>query len=220
MKRVFNLIVLDESGSMQTIKSQTISGINETIQSIRSNQRKYAAEQQHFVSLVSFNSDAIKTIYERVGIDEVREYTNADYRPDACTPLRDAVCSAINKLARSVAPDDSVMVTIITDGLENASSEYSPQAMRSLIDEKKNAGWTFVYIGANQDSIAVANDMNINYSFNFDASIEGAERMFQRVGRVQKAHAKMCCMPEPMGAEAKMVMEECIGAIRNDEDDE
>ncbi len=79
-QRVFNLIILDESGSMSSIEKQAIDGVNETIQAIRSAQKKHE-EQEHYVTFVSFNSDGIKTIYDKVDADKVKEITDKDYCP-------------------------------------------------------------------------------------------------------------------------------------------
>ena len=73
-QRVYNLIILDESGSMSIIEKQTISGFNETIQTISAAQRKHEG-QRHFVSLVVFNSDSIRTVFDKVSVDVVSELT-------------------------------------------------------------------------------------------------------------------------------------------------
>ncbi len=85
--RIFNLIILDESGSMQCIKCEAINSVNETVQTIRAAQRKYE-EQEHYVSLVTFNDDAIKTTYDCVPAMEVEELTDEQYSPNCCTPLQ------------------------------------------------------------------------------------------------------------------------------------
>ena len=74
---------------------------------------------------------------------------------------------------RRVGNDDVVLVTIITDGYENSSCEYSAQAIRTLVDKLKKKGWTFAYIGANQDAVEVASGLNIDNALNFDATPEG-----------------------------------------------
>ena len=71
-QRVFNLIILDESGSMCSIEKQAIDGVNETVQTIRAAQKKHE-DQEHYLTLVSFNSDAVNTIYENVEADRVTE---------------------------------------------------------------------------------------------------------------------------------------------------
>ena len=87
--KIFNLIIIDESGSMQSIKRAAIDSVNETIQTIRSAQKKHE-EQEHYVSLVTFNDD-VKTVYECVPVDEVKELTAETYQPDCCTALYDAM---------------------------------------------------------------------------------------------------------------------------------
>ena len=84
--RIFNLIILDESGSMQSIKRATINGVNETVQTIRAAQKKHE-NQEHFVSLVTFNSEAVKNVYECSPVTEVRELTDDRYTPNCGTPL-------------------------------------------------------------------------------------------------------------------------------------
>ena len=178
-QRVFNLIILDESGSMSSIEKQAIDGVNETVQTIRSAQKKHP-EQEHLVSLVSFNSDAVKTIYDKVEAERVEELTDKQYVPSCCTPLYDAMGNAINALRKSVADDDAVLVTIITDGYENASSEYNGPAIKKLVETMKSKGWIFAYIGANQDVEAVASTISITNTLSFSASEEGTSAMFAR----------------------------------------
>lgn len=178
-QRVFNLIILDESGSMSSIEKQAIDGVNETMQTIRSAQKKHEG-QEHFVTFVSFNSDGIKTIYDKMEADKVNEITNKDYCPACCTPLYDAMGASLTKLRKSVAEEDVVLVTIITDGYENASHEYNGQAIKSLVESLKAKGWVFTYIGANQDVEKVAATIAINNTLSFSASAEGTRAMFTK----------------------------------------
>ena len=73
--KIFNLIILDESGSMESIKQQAITGVNETIQTIRNAQKQHE-EQEHYVSLVSFNSSSVKNIYDCKQPNQVEELTD------------------------------------------------------------------------------------------------------------------------------------------------
>lgn len=178
-QRVFNLIILDESGSMSSIEKQAIDGVNETVQTIRAAQKKHP-EQEHLVSLVSFNSDAVKTIYDKVEAERVEELTDKQYIPSCCTPLYDAMGNAINALRKSVADEDAVLVTIITDGYENASTEYNGPAIKKLVESMKSKGWLFTYIGANQDVEAVASTISITNTLSFAANVQGTAAMFAR----------------------------------------
>lgn len=179
--RIFNLIIIDESGSMQSIKKQAIDSVNETIQTIRSAQTKYE-NQEHYVSLITFNDD-VKTIYDCVPVSEVKELTSENYHPDCCTALYDAMGLSVNALRKKVAEIDKVLVTVVTDGYENASKEYSGKAIKSLVDELKANGWVFAYIGANQDVEAVAASISITNTLNFEATCAGTTAMSEKLGR-------------------------------------
>lgn len=179
--RIFNLIILDESGSMQSVKKEAIDSVNETVQTIRSAQEKYK-DQEHFVSLVTFNDD-IKTVYECMSVDEVKEFDTDTYRPACCTALYDAMGMSLNALRPKVAPDDKVLVTVVTDGHENASKEYSGKAIKALVDELKGKGWVFAYIGANQDVETVAATISITNVMNFEATVMGTQAMSKKLNK-------------------------------------
>lgn len=191
--RIFNLVIIDESGSMQSIKKEAIGSVNETVQTIRSAQKKHE-EQEHYVSLVTFNDD-VKTIYECVPVDEVKELTNETYRPDCCTALYDAMGISLNALRKKVAEDNKVLVTVVTDGYENASKEYSGKAIKALVDELKGKGWVFAYIGANQDVESVAATISITNVMNFETTSVGTQVMTDRVNRSRER--LYCCMAKP-----------------------
>ena len=174
--RIFNLIILDESGSMHSIKQAAINGMNETVQSIRDAQTKHE-DQEHIVSLISFNSSQIKSIYDCVPAMEVKELTDDDYCPSCCTPLYDAMGCAINELRPKVGSEDKVLVTVITDGEENSSSEYDGKAIKALVEELKSKGWVFAYIGANQDVEKVAATISVTNVMNFTATNHGTRGM-------------------------------------------
>ena len=176
-QKVFNLIILDESGSMSNIERQAISGVNETIQSLRLAQKEHI-EQKHFLTLVSFNSEEIKTIYDHIEASKVEELTNAQYCPAACTPLYDAMGLALTCLCGKVSDNDAVIVTVITDGYENSSKEYDGTAIKALVDKLKKKGWLFTYIGANQDVEAFAHNISITNTLSFTADTDGTQAMF------------------------------------------
>lgn len=173
--RIFNLIIIDESGSMESIKQQAIDSVNETIQTIRAAQQRNE-NQDHFVTLVTFN-DYVKVVNECVGVDEVNELTAESYLPNCCTALYDAMGFSLNALKTKVAQDDKVLVTVVTDGYENASREYSGRAIKKLVDELKSRGWVFAYIGANQDVEAVAASISITNTMYFETTDEGVKKM-------------------------------------------
>lgn len=195
---VYNLIILDESGSMQDIRSQALSAINETLGGIRNTQNEYP-QQHHFVSVVTFEGEGMKGVKvrrDRVPVEKVEDMTKKDYRPGGCTPLYDAMGSAISSLSKVVRDGDAVLVTVITDGEENSSLEYSGTAVKSLVAQMREQGWTFAYIGANQDAAEVARDLNISNALNYDATPTGAVCMSAKWEKARKKFASkvQCCL--------------------------
>lgn len=178
-KRVHNLLLLDESGSMQSIYRPALSGVNETLQTIRGAQDEHL-NQEHFVSLIAFDSGHYNQIYSNVPAAKAEDITERQYRPQGCTPLYDAMGRSITELRDKVAPEDVVLVTIITDGYENASREYDGNVIKALVEAMKQEGWVFTYIGANQDVEAVASAMSIDNKLAFSADEESTRVMFNK----------------------------------------
>lgn len=178
IQKIFNLIILDESGSMSTIEKQAISGLNETFQTIGNAQKEHQ-EQQHFISFVTFNSARIRNVMNRQKVESDKNLKWTDYKPEECTPLYDAMGRSLNELKNHVSDEDVVLVTIITDGYENASREYSGHDIKRLVAELKAKGWVFAYIGTNQDVDAVADDMGIRSRMCYKYSDQGASDMFE-----------------------------------------
>lgn len=173
--KIYNLIIIDESGSMNYIKQAAIDNVNETIQTIRAAQNEHE-EQEHYVSLVTFNNE-VKTICECVPVDEVKELTAEIYCPGCMTALYDAMGISLNALRKQVADDDKVVVTVVTDGLENASREYHCNSIKALVEELKEKDWVFAYIGANHDVKAAADAISIANTLCCEATGEGTEKM-------------------------------------------
>ena len=180
LTNIYNLIILDESGSMSSIYDQALGGANETIQTIRAAQSS-ATDQKQFLTFVTFDSGAgesVRTVIDTISIDQVRDLTRDDYRPNGCTPLYDAMGKSLTALESKVSDDDQVLVTIITDGMENSSREYTGASVCEIVKRLRAKGWTFVYIGANQDAVEVAKRMNIDNAMNFQATHEDTRRMW------------------------------------------
>lgn len=182
---IYNLIILDESGSMSSIERQAITSMNETIQTIKTAQKKHP-EQKQFITLISFSGtgmDGVKVIRDCVAAEKVAEISDKDYTPNSCTPLYDAMGFGITSLDKAIGKEDMVLVTIITDGMENTSQVYSSKAIAEMVAAQRKKGWTFAYIGANQDSVEVAREMNISNALNFVADEEGTVEMSIRLNK-------------------------------------
>ena len=186
---IYNVIILDESGSMSSIYRETLNSVNEVLSGIRKDQEEHP-EQKNFVTIVTFEGDGIKGIKtrrDRVPIGSVKDFSNADYRPGGCTPLYDAMGKTLNELEGLVHDGDRVLATVITDGMENSSEEYSGRTIIAMIDRLRKKGWTLAYIGANQDAVEVAKDMHIQNALEFDATGEGVAVMGVRMRKARTA---------------------------------
>lgn len=178
---VFNLIILDESGSMNSVKKATIEGFNEVVQTIKAVQKKYP-EQNHTISFVTFNGVGITHHLFNEPIDNLKELSEKNFRPNASTPLYDAIGEAVSKLSIEVDKQEkkNVLVTILTDGYENSSKEYSGKAIKALIEELKTKNWTFTYMGADHDVESVAQSISIVNTIRFKKSAPGMKNLFAK----------------------------------------
>ena len=193
---VYHLIVLDESGSMSCVTNQTISGCNETIQTIRLMQDNNKDTQTHYVSVYLFESGRSRYIIHNQPVVEVKDITHKDYCPNGCTPLFDALGFTLMELKEIMGtPDTLGYVTIITDGEENSSRRYSLHQVRELIDELKKRDVIFSFIGANIDAAEYAKNLNISNSMQFVQDDEGTRAMWERERRGKmRSGAKMSFM--------------------------
>ena len=190
---IYNLIIVDESGSMSGLEQVTISGINETIATIKKAQEDFADKQQHFLTLVCFDERGgvvppVRTHIDAMPISNVSEFH--DYRPNGCTPLFDAMGQSLTRLHERIKDDENAtaVVTVITDGLENASREWSGKALRDLIERLKEEGWTFSYMGSCHDVEEVTRRLSIDHVVEFDHDAVGAANTWHRDSSSKLAH--------------------------------
>lgn len=145
-------IVLDESGSMQSVAMETISSINDYFDSLRSETVEVKISLTLFSSGVG--SENFRPYYISTPIADVKGLTNKTYRPKGYTPLYDAVGATITGM--EVPPKTTALCVIVTDGAENSSKEYTGEKIRTLIKEKESKGWKFIYLGADQSAMEAA----------------------------------------------------------------
>jgi von Willebrand factor type A domain/Aldose 1-epimerase len=168
--KVYNLIILDESGSMASMQQPTMSTFNELIQSIAGESTRKDSQEQ-WINFFSFNGLGIKEQMPLQKVSSLLLLNEENYRPDSMTPLFDAIGHAANKLklALSDEKDYVVLVTILTDGEENDSKEYSGTQISTMINSLKKKNWVFTYIGTNQDVAKEAAKINITNHLYFAA---------------------------------------------------
>ena len=179
--QVHNLIILDESGSMNSIKSTIIQGFNELVQTIHGIEKQFP-EQEHFVSFVTFNSLGQRLLHFMEPAGRLKQIDDKSYNPDASTPLYDAMGFGINKLKLALdgQSDYNVLVTILTDGEENASIEFSGNDIKKLVEELKQNNWTFTYIGTDHDVEKIAFSLSITNTMVFEKNDDDIKSMFMK----------------------------------------
>lgn len=172
------VFVLDKSGSMWDVEKDTIGGFNSFIA------REKESGKNTRVTLVLFD-DEYHILYTRKPIDEVSELTSEEYFASGCTALLDAVGRTITSLDGEVSR--KVMFVITTDGLENASREFTRKDVKKLIETHD---WEFLFIGADIDSYSEASSLGIrgNRVANYEKSSAGVGALFGSVSRFRCAY--------------------------------
>lgn len=179
-QKVFNLMIVDESGSMSIIHQQAFSGMNETLQTVRAMQKQFPDTDQR-VTLVTFDTGHTKWHYDNTPATQTHELGWKDYQPGGGTPLYDAIGMAVSKVNAQTDKDSKVLVTIITDGEENSSREWTLTMIRNLVEKLKQQGWTFTLIGTdNLDVESMARTMAIDEHMEFTEDAVGTSQMFAR----------------------------------------
>ena len=163
---VFNLIILDESGSMGGNTEQTISGCNEILNVIREDEKNHSDTRRNLVSIYAFQSGGTPSRYlmKNAPAADVNDLTTEDYRPCGCTPLLDAIGMTLVDLEAIAATheDADAVVTISTGGYENSSTEYTYEKVAAIISRLKERGWTINFMGANIDEVTIGRKLNID----------------------------------------------------------
>jgi len=192
--KVFNIVILDRSGSMSQIRMAAVEGFNETLAGIRNAQEKYADTQEHFVSLITFCGCRTDKVFDMTTVGKTHPLTMSEYQPCCTTPLYDAIGSTLSSMREHVKSEKDALavVTIISDGLENASRTWTGTQVLSLIEALQNEGWTFNYMGANQDSMKEAMKMSIRHARNFEFSDKGMRNgMYKDIAYRERLYERM-----------------------------
>ncbi len=167
MQKVHISIVLDRSGSMAEQRHEAVGAVNSYLRTVREDNSMQAR-----LSLVIFDSQSIDTIRDRVPVARCPDLTLDEYQPRAATPLLDAVGYSVGIQDCLSGRDERRMLAILTDGLENASREYTRDKLKSLLDRKQKDGWLIVYLGAGHDSWHQASQIGIKANHTADFSLD------------------------------------------------
>jgi len=161
------IFVLDDSGSMSSCRDATISGYNEYLNS----QRKDAKESgiPTFVSLYKFDGSSVKCVFDRVSVDEVQDLDRNSYNPRGTTNLYDAVGGVMMQInthlqSKKKAERDSIIITILTDGAENASKTFDSTNVKQMVEKAEGKNWGFMFLGANIDAFSAGASIGFNHN--------------------------------------------------------
>lgn len=177
------VFILDRSGSMGGLESDTIGGFNAMLE------KQKNQPGQAFVSTILFD-DKAEVLHDRLPLDKVRPITEKEYYVRGCTALLDAVGGAIHhignihKYARKEDVPRHTLFVITTDGMENASHRYTaPQVQRMIRRQKEKYGWEFLFLGANIDAVETAGQLGISAdrAVNYHCDSEGTRLNYATV---------------------------------------
>lgn len=174
------VFIIDNSGSMAGLERDTIGGFNSMIEQ----QKK--EEGEAIVSTVFFNNYS-KVIHDRIDLGKVEPLTEEQYRVGGCTALLDAIGGAIHhignvhKYAREEDVPEKTIFLITTDGMENASQQYSSHRVKEMIKrQEEKYGWEFIFVAANIDAVHTARNIGIRpeRAANYHQDEEGTEMLY------------------------------------------
>ena len=180
------VFVIDRSGSMHGLERDTIGGLNATLDENRS------LPGEAIVSVVLFNNSS-QVIIDRVPLEKVAPLTERDYKVGGCTALLDAVGDAVryHTKVQQILPEEHraehVVFVVITDGLENASTHRTYREVKELVGRQTELGWQFLFLGANIDAVAEAENIGISrdYASQYVSDSQGSVAAYASVARAQ-----------------------------------
>ena len=184
------VFILDRSGSMAGLESDTIGGFNAMIE------KQKKEDGECYISTVLFDNVS-EVLHDRVRLTDIKPMTDKEYTVRGCTALIDAIGGAIHhignihKYARPEDVPEHTMFIITTDGMENASHRYSSEQVKKMIErQKERYGWEFLFIGANIDAVETAKQYGIaeDRAVNYNADSKGTEILYESVSEA------VCCV--------------------------
>ena len=165
------VFILDRSGSMVNIASDVIGGFNQFLKEQKEVKGKAT------LTVILFD-DVYEVLINDVDIQDVNPLTEKEYFARNYTALWDAVGKTITTVKESAKKRDKILVFINTDGVENASREFTPVTVKALVEETRKLGWNYVFIGANIDSFSVGGMMGINLTANYSPTASGTRSIY------------------------------------------
>lgn len=194
----YNLVIMDESGSMECMKTHAINSMKGIIDTTVEISKK-DTDNLYFLTLMTFNTEQTKYLYKNILAQKLSTKNDIQYEPDGGTPLYDAIGDGVNSLNNYLKDEQhiKVLVTIITDGEENSSIYYNAEDIKALTTGLKKYGWEFSYIGTNHNVKNSANKLSISNHYKFNNSKEGYIDVNRRVRYNMHKHSNFDASFEP-----------------------
>lgn len=157
------VLILDKSGSMSNLKKEVILSFNEQVDMILKLKRE-EPESKIKLTLCAFN-DVVDFKFIDQNIDLIKKLTDADYQPDCCTALYDAIGASFVKITELSEPGDQVFFAIFTDGLENASKHYRAEDIRFKLEQAEKQGWDVKFFCRYEDKLFYQSRLNLSEKY-------------------------------------------------------
>lgn len=157
------VLILDQSGSMSNLKKEVILSFNEQVDMILKLKRE-EPESKIKLTLCAFN-DVVDFKFIDQNIDLIKKLTDADYQPDCCTALYDAIGASFVKITELSEPGDQVFFAIFTDGLENASKHYRAEDIRFKLEQAEKQGWDVKFFCRYEDKLFYQSRLNLSEKY-------------------------------------------------------
>jgi len=187
--------LLDRSGSMSSLRNDVVGGMNGYVEEmIREHTLDDTTEDNPnmMMTLVQFDSvDPHEVTHDALDLVDVPKWTTENFNPRGSTPLYDAIGKIISRAERRNSEEDPVII-VMTDGEENASREHDKGTISRLIESKKEAGWAFVFLGANIDAFDAGGGIAVSggNTQNFHADGYGMKKAFESLSKSSSRYAK------------------------------
>ncbi|NLZ75337.1 MAG: VWA domain-containing protein [Erysipelotrichia bacterium] len=196
------VFVIDRSGSMSGLESDTIGGFNGMLK------KQKNGKGEAYVTTVLFD-DRYEVLHDHLSINKIEEMDENQYYTRGTTALLDAMGLTIKKIENIVKhqKNSNVIMIIITDGYENASKEYSSKKVKQMVSDKKESGWEFIFLGANIDAVETAESLGVDRrkASNYHNDEKGIFTLYQSVaGAISSMREK------------NVVSEDCLEDVRKD----
>lgn len=210
------VFILDRSGSMGGLESDTIGGFNGMIQK----QKKEEGEAN--ITTVLFD-DQIELIHDRFPLEAVKPLTDEDYYVRGCTALLDAVGSTVKKVEniQKRLPEElkaeKVIMVITTDGQENASQEYSLDMVKKMIEKNQEKGWQFLFLGANIDAVEEAGKLGIRktHAASYKNDAKGVQLNYMAAGKILSCMRSADCSAQEMDSMVHKYLQPVAEHLKN-----